>query len=145
MRAAACGLLQAAMDLSEEQQEALATHAEVMVARLTALTRRHHALLDDSAGPQLRPPVSRPNGFDTPVCRMVTSMSVTQVLTVAPLPDTPHACVCIGIALLTRSSRRLRTASALRCHHLVVRSHSRSAADQNAIHLVPTHAQSDDA
>ncbi len=75
MRAAARGALQAAMALSEEQQEALATHADVMVGRLTALTRRHHALLDDSAGLQLRPPVSRPNGSATPVCHTAQNTS----------------------------------------------------------------------
>ncbi len=61
------------MALSEEQQEALATHAEALVARLTALTRRHHALLDDTAVLQLRPPVSRPTDAATPVCRMVAN------------------------------------------------------------------------
>ena len=75
LEAAAHGPSQAVMALSEEQQEALATHAEVMVARLTALTRRHHALLDDSAGPQLRPPVSRPNGSATPVCHAAPNTS----------------------------------------------------------------------
>ena len=55
------------MTLSEEQQGDLAEHAEAMVARLTGLTDRHRALIDDTAGLQLRLPVSRHADTATPV------------------------------------------------------------------------------
>ena len=83
------------MALSEEQQGALADHAEAMVARMTALTRRHHALADDSTGLQLRPPVSRHAGTATPV-RHPASKGIKVLyhrrdLVDAKLPDNRHA------------------------------------------------------
>ena len=58
--------LQAAMALSEEQQESLANDAEVLVGRLTGLTRRHCALDGDTADLQLRLPGGRHAGPGTP-------------------------------------------------------------------------------